>query len=426
MKKPARIIIVGGGASAVFFLARFVRQDKARAHITLIDRTGSFGRGVAYGTPQDCHLLNVRAGNMSAFDDAPSHFTDWLHARGKAYDAEAFVPRALYGAYLESVLKAAMTEAAAQGHRIDFLQASVRAITREGEIVTDKGVFEADAVVLATGNAIPRAPMLSLKPEAAYFSNPYHGSYDALSQLSNIAVLGAGLSMVDVILSLDDAGYRGKVVAISRHGLIPQPHVPRVDYPAFLTTDNMPSTILGIVKVVRQEIAAAKRKGIPWQAVIDALRPVSNALWLALPKVERLRMGRVMPFWSVVRHRIAPEVNAVIQRWISEGRLELFTAKVKSVEGAGNELSVMTDRGTRDARAVINCLGYIYNPRHPESLTAALPLTPEGVTPKISDRPRLYAVGPVLTGHYFESVAVPELRVQARLLAAHVADDLVF
>ena len=61
----------------------------------VIDRTGRFGLGVAYSTPFEGHLLNVRSNRMSAVDGRPDDFVQWLEAhRPDLADPEDFAPRA--------------------------------------------------------------------------------------------------------------------------------------------------------------------------------------------------------------------------------------------------------------------------------------------------------------------------------------------
>ena len=89
------------------------RLAQAPIEIILFEKTGRFALGEAYKTPYFFHLLNVRAKDMSAFEDEPNHFVQWLTAHpdikkyaDPAYPlAEQFMPRKLYGQYLNDILK---------------------------------------------------------------------------------------------------------------------------------------------------------------------------------------------------------------------------------------------------------------------------------------------------------------------------------
>jgi uncharacterized NAD(P)/FAD-binding protein YdhS len=95
---PLRAIIVGGGFSGTLVAIHPLRQGGG-VHIDLIDPRIP-GRGLAYSTVWDDHLLNVPAIRMSALGSEPLHFLDWLHANGKpGADAGSFAPRKLNGTY---------------------------------------------------------------------------------------------------------------------------------------------------------------------------------------------------------------------------------------------------------------------------------------------------------------------------------------
>ena len=69
------VAIVGGGFSGAMLAARLA---EAGVRSSLIDRSGVFGPGLAYSTPFEGHLLNVRADRMSAVEGRSGDFVDWL------------------------------------------------------------------------------------------------------------------------------------------------------------------------------------------------------------------------------------------------------------------------------------------------------------------------------------------------------------
>ena len=117
-RKDYDVAIVGGGFCGAMVAVQLARMSAIAPRVALFDRTGSFGKGVAYGTTVPLHLLNVPAGRMSAFADTPDHFLEWLRRNPAvcerfgvaAFDASSFLPRATYGAYLTSLLQATLHE----------------------------------------------------------------------------------------------------------------------------------------------------------------------------------------------------------------------------------------------------------------------------------------------------------------------------
>ena len=110
------IAVVGAGASGVIATAALLRSLRRPARVLLFDGRGSRGAGLAYGTSDPDHVLNVPASKMSAIAEEPDHFVQWLREDGREQAAawrvsavpDAFVPRGLYAAYLEDVLRTSL------------------------------------------------------------------------------------------------------------------------------------------------------------------------------------------------------------------------------------------------------------------------------------------------------------------------------
>jgi uncharacterized NAD(P)/FAD-binding protein YdhS len=210
------IAIVGGGASgtlAAIYLLREAASRRTPLRIALIDRHGRHGLGQAYSTTHPAHLLNSPTATMSALVGDPGHLARWAAQAGLPRDG--FLPRRAYGRYLAESLAAA-ERSAWPAARVSHITATVVALRRcrlgralRLHLAAD-GRIDADAVVLATGNLPPAAP--GPVPPGRYVADPWEpGALDAVTDGQTVAVLGTGLSMLDVAIALTDAHPRTTV-----------------------------------------------------------------------------------------------------------------------------------------------------------------------------------------------------------------------
>src|SRR5262249_5437771 len=146
---------------------------------------------------------------------------------------------------------------------------------------------------------------------------------------------GTGLTMVDLVLSLDSAGHRGRTVALSRRGLVPRSHA---DFePAPVEREEIPEgKVCPLWRWLRQRSAQ-----VGWRAAIDSLRPHSHLVWQSLDDEQQRRFLRhARPWWDVHRHRIAPEVARTIHRLIAEDRLQVIAGRIVSARSSEDGLEV--------------------------------------------------------------------------------------
>ena len=123
------VAIIGGGFSGTIIAVQLLRRAPS-LRIGVVDKSSIPGRGLAYSTQYNCHLLNVPAGNMSALHDDPGHFLRWARANcGPAVHAESFVPRMAYGRYIGSLLEETVMQQG--GHSLEWLQEEALSLTRE-------------------------------------------------------------------------------------------------------------------------------------------------------------------------------------------------------------------------------------------------------------------------------------------------------
>ncbi len=437
------IAIVGGGAAGAVTAISILRQPSVQPRrVVVVEPSTRLGDGVAYGTENASHLLNVRASKMSAIADDPGHFLAWARSHGIAESGDEFVPRLHYGRYLRDTLLSAIASAPlnATFEHMRGTVTQVRPAERGDQLVLtldDGSDVRADQVVLATGNTF--APPAWLPDHPGAVGDPWRpGAVEALRDARNVLIAGTGLTAVDTVLTMRDSGFKGTVHLVSTHCLFPASHsdTPLPSWRAAITPpDGEPLTARSLVRGMRADAALAT----DWRQAVDSIRPLTVELWRGLPLKERKRFLRhASRQWEVGRHRMPPQVAAAIADLREAGRLTSERGRIVSVEPVGKSLRVTTrharDTRTRDVDAVISCIGPSSDPqshpllasmldsgvavRHP--LGIGLDVNSVGAIrrPDGSAWPTLWAVGPLRKGAEWESTAIPEIRVQARDLAA--------
>ena len=436
------VAIIGAGFSGTLQAINLIRHEGPRA--TLIERAPVAGTGLAYGAAHPSHLLNVRAANMSAFPDDPGHLVRWLEARGVANAATSFVPRRVYGDYLREMLAQALAE---HPERLRLVHAEVEDVTFDAQgarLQLSDGTLRADAAVLAVGNLPPHDPP-GLDPArlsaTRYKGGPWDPSVpEDLSDGDTVLVIGTGLTMVDVALLLEARGFAGRIVAVSRRGLLPRPHGPGQDWQKIAERPRTRASTL--VRAVRD-----RAEQVGWRNAVDELRPFTQPMWANASEAERARFLRhLRPWWDVHRHRLAPEVHARLQALIDRGQLEVLAAKTLGFEQGPDGIAVtLRPRGqdaprTILAQRIVNCtgpLGDLNRTREPllqrlaerglirpDAAHIGIDVDNQGQTIAADGRANanLYALGPMTRGAFWEIVAVPDIRTQTWAVARRLSN----
>ncbi|MGN6058734.1 MAG: FAD/NAD(P)-binding protein [Sphingomicrobium sp.] len=429
--------MVGGGASGTILAAQLARRAIPSV---LIDGSGRIGKGVAYSTTEPAHLLNVRAEGMSAWAGEPDHFA--RHFEGQGGDKRGFAERRLFARYLGQILD----DAVASG-KVRTVAATAESASRQDgawRVELDNGErVAAGGLVLAIGNQEPEGLRVFTGAEQRFIRNPWGKQAQAavaeLARSGEAALLvGTGLTMVDLVLSLNSAGHRGQIFALSRRGLAPRGHA---DFdPAPVEQEEVPSgSLRQLWRWLRRQAAQ-----VGWRAAVDSLRPYSHALWQSFDVEQQRRFLRhARPWWDVHRHRIAPEVADTVMWLIAEGRLEIAAGRILSARDMGDGLQVeIRRRGATESRTMgfayaFNCTGPLHSITHTKdpllrSLFDTGAIAPDqlGIGLDVDARSRalggerLWALGPLTKGRYWEIIAVPDIREQAAAVAEDIEREL--
>jgi uncharacterized NAD(P)/FAD-binding protein YdhS len=443
------VAIVGAGFSGTLLARHLLRQPTA-PNIVLLEREHALGRGVAYSTHNLNHRLNVPAGRMSAFADDPSDFLRWLNDGGHGGEPGDFAPRWLFGCYVRQRLAEAARVTAA---RLEVVHGDATAI----EMGPAGGMLElrcgrrirADQIVLAMGNHRPQQLPMA---DAAFLASPYYRgdpwAPDALAGLdpdAPVLLVGSGLTMVDVVVSLLDASHRGPIQAISRRGLLPQPHV-AAHHASFALAEAYPVPLSHQLQYLRREARRAAADGVPWQAVMDSVRHRVQEIWCRASEAERRRFLRhARPWWDIHRHRIAPAVAIRIDQARLSGQLRIDAGRISTLTARPGGVDIVYTPRRRSepvsiqASRVINCTGpasdvtrsddpllqslLAQNLAAPDTLRLGLNVSLSGELLRADGTvaPNLYAVGPATKGAWWEITSVPDIRRECARLAQHLS-----
>lgn len=459
---PERIAIVGGGFSGTMTAVNLARLSRRPLRVTIINQWRPTGRGIAYGGRRPEHLLNVAARNMSALPDEPDHFLQWLRTRAE-FDAvperelrERFIPRMVYGDYLRSLMQHHLqTPGGLTPVRTEFLDGEAVDIEANGNDtarvhLADGNTLEADRVVLATGNETPAdlPGTETLADHPAWAGDPWQRWDQRLPDSGgDIIILGTGLTAVDAIITLRTLGWMGGIHAVSRNGWFPHAHFRGIEYPEFPPpgVDLAGLGLEGLAALVRHHCGVLHERDANPAIIVDKLRPHTQRIWKGFTREERLTFAKKhAPRWNIFRHRIAPEIHSQITGSQLTGQLQVHASGIERVEADGERrVRVRLANGKSLAGdLVINATGpaarltatrsaFLQNLLRrglivPDDTDMGVRIDPDHTAAAGEGMPGglLLALGPLLRGTLWETVAVPELRTQARRVAETLLGEM--
>ena len=461
--KPV-VVIIGGGACGMLTATHLVRNH-CHLEIIVVNSKNHFGTGVAYETHSDAHLLNVMAGKMSAFSNDPRDFVRWISERelfpGNEDDILecTYLPRNIFGEYLRDVWEKTKSAEFNPASVIELVGRVVDVVLRPNSRFVihfqDKKKIEADFVVLATGNAAPRKPILpnaSFLNSDRYFNNPWSASCSRhLDYDKDILIVGNGLTMVDIVQSLAEEKFTRTIHSLSPNGFgILQHQHHGITYNGLLKELRDDLLLAELVSLLNKHIKKVRSLGLSAEPVIDSLRSRTQSIWLSLSIKEKQKfLARLRHFWGVARHRLPTRVYDFVQQLKLEGRLKIWSGSLLSISENPGELSVeFHERRSKETQSlsvgrVINCTGpetdiEKMNDSLFENLISSGMITPHPLKLGLEADPRsllvkgkdknvidsFYAIGGLLRGVLWESTAIPEIRTQAKIIADHISESL--
>lgn len=458
-----KIAIIGGGFSALSLSLQIISKGSAPLSLYICEQRQDIGLGTAYSTEHPWHLLNVRAAQMGAASDDPEGFFRWLQNNETSWrladpafkelsiEKEAFLPRKLYAIYLSELLNEIKTTSLRKNIHFEIIKNNALDIIKTPEnelrvVFSDNQSLNVDQVVLAVGVqpikdlpfAIPSSKYVGnlWKLEKQHFMRHISGS----TKDSAMLIIGTGLTMVDMVTSLDKLGYPGKIIALSRHGQLPAVH-PERQLPALGNLNNIlaPESLLDKIHAFRKELEEIRTAGGHWVQLFETLRPATVKLWNQLSIQDKKRFLRhCLPLWNKHRHRMPIDSMRLIDKLLQERRLKILSGKIIDIHDNNIlEIRYKHDNTIESLQAdyIYNCTGPDYTlHRSSEPLIQNLMnrgwITPDSLGLGIKCDSNFHAEGPFsdyiyvmgafLFGENFETTAAPDIRNHAQTIASQI------
>jgi uncharacterized NAD(P)/FAD-binding protein YdhS len=460
-----RIAIIGAGFSGTMTIYHLIRNAQTPFEIVVIDEIKNHSKGIAYSPYSRSHLLNVIAFRMSAIQDEPDHFTNWAMRQmryskmSKNIIGNSFLPRKLYGQYLESISHEIKSLAEKKNIKILQIDALVSDLNIEADkinlILNDGTTQSLSKVVIATGNHVPRNPKIENKGffrSKNYFQNPWnHESVSNTDSRLPILIIGNGLTMVDSVLGLLENGFQNSIYSISPNGFNILPHRHNgIVYTNLIDELSPDATLKEIVRLFNKHIKQLREFGISAEPVIDSIRPHTQEIWQRLTSVEKkIFMSRLRHLWGVARHRLPLNIYHKIQQLRLDKHLHIYAGDLLDFKEENDKIMVTFYNKKHNSienltvSRVINCTGpetdlirlqngFLKN-IFQKGIVAqddlklginADTITFETINHERKRNENLFTIGTNLKGMLWESTAVPEIRKQAELLAKGILERM--
>ncbi len=358
--------VIGDGFGAAALVLHLSEAAPEELGGVTIFGTGSLGSGAAYNCDTPDYKLNVRADTMKIWPDKPLHFELWAEQNiddPKALcSAGKFYQRRDFARYIKACLAAA--PGAERVTQVAERICSARPLSDTADarwIVTTIGgnKYEYDHLVLANGNPEPIWPCSVLLPDNDHrlIRSVWRGGWHKhISSTSDITIIGGGLTAMDVIYVLFQAGHQGRISVVTPNGMLPPVQTPWKVQPAYKWPHCQ--TAGDVFKVVRGVVGPDWTE-TSWQESFESLRIELNDVYQGLSPKERNRLMRHLGgWWMLARFRCGPHAYMAASAMKQVGQLQIVNGRAQTLGPCQDEVQItLSDGSDMHSDYVINCAG---------------------------------------------------------------------
>ncbi len=397
-----KVAIIGGGAAGIITFYNLVTKaakSEGEMCIHLFEKSGMLAKGIAYSTSSTNHFLNIPSSDMTAVYTDRDHFYNWLQSNGYSYKKTDFVPRQIFGLYLENLFKKACKLADEKGIQYSINNSEVTKIKQhEGLFVVNNCIC--NDIILATGT-----PLSSQGTRSSIWST----DLTKCLNYEEVVVIGSGLTGMDAITSINKIGFKGKITLCSKDKLIPFPY--DTTDPDIASPISIKDAKLPLSQIVRK-FTKSCRETKNWQNIFTSIRPITQEFWQALSVEKKKRfMRHCFRMWNVHRHRMPPEQWKLITNLIETGKVEFVKRRI--------------DQNSPEApkQYFVNCTGFGFGSLAPlfEDMKQNNLIKSDDINAGfVSLNKNIHLIGSLNFGTLFETTAMPEISKQGHEIAEKI------
>lgn len=236
MNCPVKVAIIGGGTSGVATLATLCSALESQGRLSavsidIIDPKGVNGRGVPYSAPRgkspavvsawENLTLNVKAIDMTSSIAAGVgfNFCQWLNQYHPGFEPGDYVPRSIFGDFMEERTTAFISEWRKKGAVINTHVLKVADEQPGYYQPNNENTAAYDFVFNATGH-VRAIKWDHLNGKKGYFPTAYNlpdnaDSLPAIDGQKRLVIFGGESSIADFVAVTEALGYKGEYVIIT-------------------------------------------------------------------------------------------------------------------------------------------------------------------------------------------------------------------